>query len=340
VKHFLSLLLLGTMLSQSVAQNLIPNGSFEEFESCPDNFRQLDRALHWTGANTGSPELFHACGFTDDFVAPYDGDGMAGLILHADYNNSVEYLQAMLMDTLQKGKSYCFSYQIRASRKTPILINKIGAHFSKKKLATPNWEPFYLRPTVFEDEIVENRDNWQKITTQFTAKGGERFFTFGNFFEQHFLKERLVQRPQMAWYSYYYVDDFQLYPFEGDCNAYGRTAEPLSQTHPEKTLSVFFEVDSFRLLPAVQTQIDDYFQTHVILKTQLIMVKGYTDNDASVTYNEALSEKRVQSVNDYLRTIGYANTRLNWFGEEQPRNKNTNAIEKSINRRVDIFIEP
>ena len=328
------------MLSLGVSQNLIPNGSFEEFENCPDNLRQLDRAIHWTGANTGSPELFHSCGFSDPLVKPHDGEGMAGLILHADYNNSVEYLQTMLTDSLQKGKSYCFSYQIRASRKTPILINKIGAYFSTKKLTTPNWEPFYLRPTVFEKEIVENRDNWQRITKQFIAKGGERYFTFGNFFEQHFLKERLVQRPQPNWYSYYYVDDFQLHLSEGDCNEYERTEEPITQMPIQRSLSVFFEVDSFRLLMEAEEKITAFFTEHPIGKSQLIKVKGYTDNDASAVYNQALSEKRVQAVNNYLKTIGYVNMRLNWFGEENPINANTNANEKSVNRRVDIFIEP
>lgn len=322
------------------AQNLIPNGSFEEFESCPDDLRQLDRAKHWSGANTGSPELFHACGFENRYVQPFDGEGMAGLILHADYSNSVEYLQVTLTDSLVKGKTYCFSYQIRAGNFSPIMINKIGAHFSRKKLSSPNWEPFYLRPTVFEKEIVDNRDNWRKISTQFTAKGGERFFIFGNFFEQHFLKEKLVQPPKMNWYTYYFVDDFQLYPTEDQCDAYGRNLEPKTKATAPLRLSIYFEVDSFRILEAEIERLDAFFADNRIEKQQWIDIKGFTDNDASLIYNQDLSQKRVNSVNNYLKTLGYANTKLSWFGEEKPSNTNANDQEKSINRRVDIFISP
>jgi hypothetical protein len=46
------------------AQNLVYNGSFEEYDDCPDNGGQVNKAKYWFSANNGigaSSEYFNAC---------------------------------------------------------------------------------------------------------------------------------------------------------------------------------------------------------------------------------------------------------------------------------------
>ena len=41
-------------------QNLVPNGSFEEYGECPNNGAQIDRAIGWS-AFRRSPDYFNSC---------------------------------------------------------------------------------------------------------------------------------------------------------------------------------------------------------------------------------------------------------------------------------------
>lgn len=71
-----------------------------------------------------------------------------------------------------------------------------------------------------------------------------------------------------------------------------------------------------------------------------ILVEGHTDSDGSAEYNMTLSEKRAQSVTNYLVSKGISSKRFTttWYGETQPRESNDTAIGKSKNRRVELAI--
>ena len=74
----------------------------------------------------------------------------------------------------------------------------------------------------------------------------------------------------------------------------------------------------------------------------VVTVTGHTDNTGSAGYNQALSERRAQSVAAVLRSGGVSGTRLNVVGagENQPIATNQTAAGRAQNRRVDITITP
>lgn len=76
-------------------------------------------------------------------------------------------------------------------------------------------------------------------------------------------------------------------------------------------------------------------------KTHLTLV-GHTDNTGSKTYNQTLSERRAQSVKAYLVGQGVVEQRLatTGAGEDKPRADNSTASGRTLNRRVEIVIEP
>ena len=44
------------------AQNLVPNGYFEIYDTCPNNISQINYALSWINADPRtSPDYFNAC---------------------------------------------------------------------------------------------------------------------------------------------------------------------------------------------------------------------------------------------------------------------------------------
>ncbi len=67
---------------------------------------------------------------------------------------------------------------------------------------------------------------------------------------------------------------------------------------------------------------------------------GYTDNVGSEAYNQALAERRVASVRDYVVKKGVESSRISGqgFGESKPIADNKTADGRAKNRRVEIKV--
>lgn len=72
-----------------------------------------------------------------------------------------------------------------------------------------------------------------------------------------------------------------------------------------------------------------------------IVLSGHTDNYGSNDYNKKLSEKRVNSVYNYITANGVDPKRVskNWFGEDNPVKDNSSDLNRAFNRRVEIKIK-
>lgn len=71
-------------------------------------------------------------------------------------------------------------------------------------------------------------------------------------------------------------------------------------------------------------------------------VVGHTDSTGSESYNQQLSERRAESVKNYLIDSGVAAYRLTaeGRGEYEPRESNATEAGRALNRRVEIFVAP
>ena len=50
------------------AQNLVPNWSFEEISSCPQDLGEIEKAIAWrTFRGDYSCDLYHVCGHADSY---------------------------------------------------------------------------------------------------------------------------------------------------------------------------------------------------------------------------------------------------------------------------------
>lgn len=74
----------------------------------------------------------------------------------------------------------------------------------------------------------------------------------------------------------------------------------------------------------------------------LVDVKGHTDSDGADDYNMDLSQRRAESVAEYLTSQGLNPERfeVRGYGESQPVASNASARGKQQNRRVEIEIVP
>jgi outer membrane protein OmpA-like peptidoglycan-associated protein len=103
---------------------------------------------------------------------------------------------------------------------------------------------------------------------------------------------------------------------------------------------VLFDTAKFSLRPAAReklARIAGIILGHASLKME---VEGYTDSVGSDEYNQKLSERRGDSVRDYLTTAGIpaASVSSKGFGKLQPVATNDTAAGRQLNRRVELVI--
>ena len=72
-----------------------------------------------------------------------------------------------------------------------------------------------------------------------------------------------------------------------------------------------------------------------------VLIEGHTDSMGTSEYNQGLSQRRSESVKNYLTQQGIATQRLSTsgMGEDQPVATNDSAAGRLQNRRVEIIIE-
>lgn len=105
-----------------------------------------------------------------------------------------------------------------------------------------------------------------------------------------------------------------------------------------KLEGVNFEFDSAKLTSASTSKLDGavaILKRHADLKVE---IAGHTDSQGNENYNQRLSERRAQTVADYLIAHGAnaANITVKGYGETQPVADNASKVSRAANRRVEL----
>lgn len=105
---------------------------------------------------------------------------------------------------------------------------------------------------------------------------------------------------------------------------------------------VSFDFDSAAIKPAFMPTLDKVANVLQRYPQTVIHVVGHTDSVGSESYNMQLSQRRAQSVVDYLASRGIESSRLNAIGrgESEPRATNETEAGRQLNRRVELFVKP
>lgn len=104
--------------------------------------------------------------------------------------------------------------------------------------------------------------------------------------------------------------------------------------------NVLFDFDKADLTAAAQPTLNKLYEILNKYPDTNIELQGHTDNVGSDKYNQALSEKRARSVDNYLVKKGIASKRITTkgFGETVPKYDNSTAEGRAQNRRVEFLI--
>ncbi|MFK7945496.1 MAG: OmpA family protein [Paracoccaceae bacterium] len=124
----------------------------------------------------------------------------------------------------------------------------------------------------------------------------------------------------------------------------GRPVCPGQQAPTEQPRSITLDADALfdtnksDLRPEAIAELNDFGTKARQLGKTRIRVEGHTDSRASDAYNQALSERRAESVANYLGRNFGINAETRGYGETSPVAPNSTAEGRQANRRVDIIL--
>lgn len=116
---------------------------------------------------------------------------------------------------------------------------------------------------------------------------------------------------------------------------------PKSLTLDTRSYQVFFDFDSSKLTEYARKVLDNLYNDTRVAETASFKFIGHADRSGANKYNLALSEKRANTVRNYLTSkgISYQDISIDWKGESSPLITTVDGIREAQNRRVDIEVE-
>lgn len=193
----LTLIFLFPLFVQAQA-NLIPNGSFEDLDTCPNGLMcngLVEFASGWYEPIICTSDLYHGC--ADGFctipafggVYPYSGIAMAHIALLGGLGyQQREYIAVGLTETLSPDSLYAFSIRLqKAGGSEYYSVGSIGACFQPDSATdySIDHQLMNLTPQLQRnpDSLMDDPDIWYLWEDTLLAEGGERFILLGNFLD-------------------------------------------------------------------------------------------------------------------------------------------------------------
>ena len=106
--------------------------------------------------------------------------------------------------------------------------------------------------------------------------------------------------------------------------------------------SVTFGFDSSELTMSARNALNDVASILTQYTDTRVNIAGHTDSTGNADYNQRLSERRAESVGNYLAQAGVSRNRLymTGYGPSQPVASNATEEGRAQNRRVEITLSP
>lgn len=214
-----------------LGQNLVPNPSFEIYDTCPSGISQtmdyqIEHALGWYAPTWATSDYFNSCSpiigganvpnTTFGYQFAYDGQGFLGILLliQDEETSYFEYVQSQLNSPLIQGYTYKFSFKVNLMNGSDFAVQKIGAWFTTNAASSNNGQPlFSVNPQIENNTgFITDTLGWTTIEGEFIADGGEEYLTIGYYSDTlnpDTLRHNLVADP-MVIYSYNNIDGLEL----------------------------------------------------------------------------------------------------------------------------------
>lgn len=367
----LLLLYSGSLVAQT-PDNMVYNHSFEDYRHCPQKIEALGVMTDveaWWQPTKGSSDYFNACGSRDcsvprnkmGYQTAHNGQAYCGI--YCSQANYREYLQTELKQPLEAGHSYHVSFWVSLADKSPHAVATLGALFTSDMIEdTTSWDILmeretaenqgdervsiatYLQPQVVNptDSMLTDCKIWHEVSGEFTAKGGERFLTIGNFADFNHSVVTAIESPiAILQGAYYYIDDVSVIPIDPTIDNKPIAKIPAPKADEIQVLhGIYFAIGKSDILPQSYNELQHLLETLQAYPEMRIELRGHTDNQGTAGFNMKLSEARAAAVADYLTKKGIESHRIitRGFGKTMPTDSNDTEEGRKRNRRVEYRV--
>ncbi len=205
------------------SENLVPNGSFEEYEECPEYFNNLGvtslEATGWLVPTLGSPDYFNTCS-TQEVGVPQnllgyqtarEGKAYAGFMTTGSIPNYREYIATKLKKQLTAGRRYFWCLWVSLADSVSLATNNIGIALTNDYITSNDDNVLNLEVFGNSNNVISESEHWFLISGSFIAKGNEKYLYIGNFYTEN--KTSIIQILDQSFagkISYYYIDNIYL----------------------------------------------------------------------------------------------------------------------------------
>jgi hypothetical protein len=217
------------------AQNLVPNGGFEELYTSPPNFENFEVVKFWYKGNFATVDIwwadYNAISFLNAHA--YEGQNFCGIVtigrtpapdLSQNIISWYEYPQIELTTTLKKDSLYLFSFQALQSNLAYVSTDQFGFRLLDTAEVIQNWGPKLNTNALVANERVPYDNQWHYYAWYYKAQGGEKFLEIGAYPSVGKTNVNAYKIPELCCASgpeitqwgdtigYLFIDDVKLYP--------------------------------------------------------------------------------------------------------------------------------
>src|SRR6185312_5009855 len=221
-----------SLCNNAKAQNLVPNSSFEIYDTCP-NLEQINYAIGWKSySDYAEPEYYDSCASTVPYTDKgyqkdcFQGRGYVGLFMfdkNDPNNGDRDYIISQLSDTLKNGKKYLASMYVSRSEGVDYGVATIGMLFTDTSTHLSGTQTSIITiPQVKNNYLLIDTLNWILIQDTVVMTSNKYYLTIGNF---NTTVSSDTTKLTNYWpsfpISYYFLDDVSVYDVTGGaCNNY------------------------------------------------------------------------------------------------------------------------
>ena len=227
----IAMLWLLNLNSQSI-YNLVPNYSFEIYQSCTGSY--LNNAPPWNSpivgfgasnyGNSCNPNIcwkvpvFDGC---HEYQSPRTGNGYAAMYFfnNTPIPNKRNYSAVQLNDTLRSGICYYAEFFVVRYNIANYCVNNVGLIFSDtaiKQQSNGNYIAANPQILNYGNPVIIDSMNWTKVSGIYIAHGGEKYITIGNFKDDSNTDTINTNVPGAYQRGGYFLDDVSVIPIEQD----------------------------------------------------------------------------------------------------------------------------
>jgi hypothetical protein len=239
MKFFLPALLCLSIDNFAYAQtNLVPNGSFEDYYSCPWSNGQVDSCVGWYGMGgignpfPGTPDYFNSCSgpivnvpdnTTGGYQSSFEGNAYMGLLTYIWSGFWREIIGTKLTDTLIPGNPYHVSMRVSRGNWTNqaynvAASNKLGLRFTTFEHTISDPPSINNYAQLYVDSIITDTLNWVLLQWEYVPDSPYTHVYIGNFFDDANTDTLVINAPLGQFgQAYYFIDSVNISCIGKDC---------------------------------------------------------------------------------------------------------------------------